>query len=424
MTECNQETFSFTAHFSRRVEAGFTAGHVSSDGGALLLREADGKIDLLGRLAGCFSDGRAPLLVKHPLAQMLAQRIYGLALGYEDLNDHEQLRSDPLLAVLSGKRDLEAPLAGKSTLNRLELTGSEKAFVLALLQMYVEGVSTRKVSAITEALCGLEVSKSQVSALTQKLDAEVAEWRMRPLSEEYPYLIFDARYEKVRRGGSMVSQGVLVAIGISAAGYREVLGSWVAESESEASWGAVFSELKQRGLRGVRYVVSDDHAGMVKAIERHFQGAVWQRCQVHFVRNALSLCGRQQRPQVLRLMKVVTESATREAAKMALAVAIAELEKKAPKVARLLEECGEQILGVYALPEAHRKRMRTTNMLERQNQELKRRTRVIRVFPHEQSCLRLVTALLMETNQDWMGRIYLRMEEDQVAVTETPAAAA
>ena len=301
---------------------------------------------------------------------------------------------------------------------------SEKALVLALLQMYVEGVSTRKVSAITEALCGLEVSKSQVSALTQKLDAEVAEWRMRPLSEEYPYLIFDARYEKVRRGGSVVSQGVLVAIGISAAGYREVLGCWVAESESEASWGAVFLELKQRGLRGVRYVVSDDHAGMVKAIERHFQGAVWQRCQVHFVRNALALCGRQQRPQVLRLMKVVTESATREAAKAALAVAIAEMEKKTPKVARLLEECGEQILGVYALPEAHQKRMRTTNMLERQNQELKRRTRVIRVFPHEQSCLRLISALLMETNQDWMGRIYLRMEEEQVAVTETPAVAA
>ena len=156
---------------------------------------------------------------------------------------------------------------------------SEKAFVLAMLQMYVEGVSTRKVSAITEALCGLEVSKSQVSALTQKLDAEVAEWRNRPLSEEYPYLIFDARYEKVRRGGTVVSQGVLVAIGISQAGYREVLGTWVAESESEASWGSVFSELKQRGLRGVRYVVSDDHAGMVKAIERHFQGAVWQRAE-------------------------------------------------------------------------------------------------------------------------------------------------
>jgi len=299
---------------------------------------------------------------------------------------------------------------------------SEKAFVLALLQMYVEGVSTRKVSAITEALCGLEVSKSQVSALTAKLDAEVAEWRSRPLTEEYPYLIFDARYEKVRRGGAVVSQGVLVAIGISAAGCREVLGCWVAESESEASWGAVFLELKQRGLRGVRYVVSDDHAGMVKAIGRHFQGAVWQRCQVHFVRNALRLCGVQQRPLVLRLMKTITESATREAAKAALAAAIVEFEKKAPKAARLLEEHGEEILGVYALPEAHRKRMRTTNMLERQNQELKRRTRVIRVFPHEQSCLRLVAALLMETNQEWMGRIYLSMEE--AIATEPPAIAA
>jgi putative transposase len=194
---------------------------------------------------------------------------------------------------------------------------SEKALVLAILQMYVEGVSTRKVSAITEALCGLEVSKSQVSALTAKLDAEIAEWRSRPLTEEYPYLIFDARYEKVRRGGAVVSQGVLVVVGIDERGYREVLGCWVAESESEASWGAVFAELKQRGLSGVRYVVSDDHAGMVKAIGRHFQGAVWQRCQVHFVRNALSLCGVQQRPLVLRLMKTITESATREAAKAA-----------------------------------------------------------------------------------------------------------
>ena len=301
---------------------------------------------------------------------------------------------------------------------------SEKAFVLALLQMYVGGVSTRKVTAITEALCGLEISKSQVSALTSKLDAEINEWRARPLTEAYPYLIFDARYEKVRRGGVVVSQGVLVAIGISKSGYREVLGSWVAESESEASWGAVFSELKQRGLSGVSYVVSDDHAGMVKAIERHFQGAVWQRCQVHFVRNALALCGGQQRPMVLRLMKTVTEAATREAAKAALDAAIVELEKKAPKVARLLEESGEEILGVYALPEAHRKRMRTTNMLERQNQELKRRTRVVRVFPHEQSLLRLISALLMETNQEWMGRIYLRMEEEPGAATEAIAEAA
>jgi transposase-like protein len=299
---------------------------------------------------------------------------------------------------------------------------SEKALVLAMLEMYVGGVSTRKVSSITEALCGLEVSKSQVSSLTQKLDAEIAQWRMRPLTQSYPYLVVDARYEKVRQGGAVVSQGVLVVCGIDRRGFREVLGCWVAESESEASWGTVFAELKQRGLQGVRYVVSDDHAGMVKAIGRHFQGAVWQRCQVHFVRNALSLCGVAQRPLVLNLMRSVTEAPTRDAAKTALAVAIAELEKKAPKTARLLEEHGEEILGVYALPEAHRKRMRTTNMLERQNQELKRRTRVVRVFPNAPSCLRLVSALLIETSQQWMERLYLRMEEE--AANSTPAHAA
>lgn len=301
---------------------------------------------------------------------------------------------------------------------------SEKALVLAMLQMYIEGVSTRKVRSITEALCGLEVSKSQVSALTAKLDAEIGEWRQRRLVEAYPYLIIDARYEKVRRGGEVVSQGVLVAVGVSATGYREVLGAWVADSESEASWGAVFGELKQRGLHGVRYVVSDDHAGMVRAIGRHFQNVVWQRCQVHFVRNALSLCGVQQRPLVLRLMKTITESATKESARMAIQEAIAELEKKAPKVARLLEEHGEEILSVYVLPEAHRKRMRTTNLLERQNQELKRRTRVVRVFPNEQSCLRLVCALLMETNQEWMERLYLRMQDGVSANTTEPAAMA
>lgn len=299
---------------------------------------------------------------------------------------------------------------------------SEKALVLAMLEMYVGGVSTRKVSAITEALCGLEVSKSQVSALTQQLDAEIQAWRTRQLTQAYPYLVVDARYERVRQGGSVVSQGVLIVCGIDERGYREVLGCWVAESESEASWGGVFAELKQRGLQGVRYVVSDDHAGMVKAIGRHFQGAVWQRCQVHFVRNALSLCGVAQRPVVLSLMHSVTEAPTREAAKTALTTAIAELQKKAPKTARLLEEYGEEILGVYSLPETHRTRMRTTNMLERQNQELKRRTRVVRVFPNGASCLRLVSALLIETSQDWMERLYLRMEDQTEDQTDAQAA--
>jgi putative transposase len=242
----------------------------------------------------------------------------------------------------------------------------------------------------------------------------------------------------VRRGGQIVSQGVLIVVGIDTDGYREVLGAWIFDSELEASWGAVFRELKERGLQGVSYVVSDDHAGMVRAIERHFQGAIWQRCQtgapadrsssvgweVHFLRNALALGSQQQRPLVVRRMKTITEAATREAAKTALGTAIADLETKAPKVARLLEEHGEEMLAVYALPEAHQKRMRTTNMLERQNEELKRRTRVVRIFPNEQSLLRLVAALLMETNQEWMERKYLNMDATQMDGKEATARAA
>lgn len=301
---------------------------------------------------------------------------------------------------------------------------SEKALVLSMLQMYIEGVSTRKVSAITEALCGLEVSRSQVSALAEKLDMELSGWRHRRLEKCYPYLVIDARYERVRRAGHVVSQGVLIAVGISEDGYREVLGAWVADSESESSWGQVFGELKQRGLRGVGYVVSDDHGGLVRAIGRHFQGAVWQRCQVHFLRNALALCGAREKPLVAGLLKAVSEAPARPAAVEAIRQAVVELDQRAPKVARLLEEHGEEILAVYALPEAHRKQMRTTNLLERQNQELKRRTRVVGVFPNEPSCLRLVTALLMETNQEWMERLYLRMEESTPAAQEPRAPAA
>ena len=230
----------------------------------------------------------------------------------------------------------------------------------------------------------------------------------------------------MRRAGAVVSQGVLVVVGISQEGYREVLGVWMADSETETSRGQVFAELKQRGLGGVRYVVSDDHQGLVRAVGRHFQGAVWPRCQVHFLRNALRLCAARGKPLVVGLLKNITEAETREATREAIGQAVEELEKRAPKVARLLEEHGEEILAVCALPAAPRKKMRTTNLLERQNQELKRRTRVVRVFPHEQSCLRLVTALLMETDQEWMEQPYLDMQDSTLTVRQealAPAAA-
>lgn len=301
---------------------------------------------------------------------------------------------------------------------------SEKALVLAVMQMYVEGVSTRKVRDITEALCGLEIGKSQVSALAQKLDEEIQQWRERTIENSYPYLMIDARYEKVRRGGQVISQGVLIVVGISAEGMREVLGVWVADSESEASWGEVFSDLSRRGLRGVSYVVSDDHQGMRRAIDRHFQGVMWQRCQVHFVRNLLNHTAAREKAFVLGLLKAITEAPTLVAARKALVEAVEALGRRAPKAAALLDASAEEILAVYQLPEAHRKRMRSTNMLERVNQEIKRRTRVIRIFPNEQACVRLVSTLMMELNQEWMERIYLNMEVNTENTAAGPGKAA
>ena len=292
---------------------------------------------------------------------------------------------------------------------------NEKALVLALMEMYVQGVSTRRVKKITEALCGLEISKSQVSALARALDEEVAAWRSRPFEKAYPYLVVDARYEKVRRGPRVTSQAVLLVVGIDEEGYREILGTWLADSESEATWSEVFAELKERGLQGVCYVVSDDHQGLRAAIDRYFQGALWQRCQVHFVRNVLARVARGERARVLELLRAITQSPTAEEARRRLQEAAEALRVKYPRVAEMLEEEGEEILAVYQLPVEHRKRMCSTNMLERYQQELRRRTRVVRIFPNEGSCLRLVTALAIEASEEWLGRRYLRMETEQEA---------
>jgi len=289
---------------------------------------------------------------------------------------------------------------------------NEKALMLSLVEMYVHGVSTRKVKAVTEALCGLDISKSQVSRLAKGLDEEVQAWRNRPLSKPYPYLVVDARYERIRINHKVLPQGVLLVVGIGEDGYREILGTWVADSENEASWSEVFRELKERGLNGVRYVVSDDHAGLVKAIGRHFQGCLWQRCQVHFLRNIISQVSKKDRPQIMEMIKDITAAQSYESARKRMDEVIDTLEKTHPKVSQLLEEHGEEILSVYQLPLHHRRSMKSTNMLERYNQELKRRTRVVRIFPHQESCLRLVTAMAMEMSEEWMIRRYLIFEDE------------
>ena len=291
---------------------------------------------------------------------------------------------------------------------------SEKALVLAIAGMYVQGVSTRKVKKVTEDLCGLEISKSQVSALAKGLDAEISKWRNRPLVKRYPYLMVDALYEKVRYAGSVVPRGVLTVTGIDAEGYREVLGVWCADTESEASWSQVFRELKDRGLTGVVYVVSDNHGGLVAAIHRHFQGVIWQRCQVHFIRNVLGKVQKKDRQRVLALLREITGASCLESAHNRLSEAVNAMENTHPKVADMLDLHGEEMLAVYALPEHHRKRMRTTNMVERLNEEFRRRTRVIRIFPDEESCVRIISALAIEFNDEWMERKYLTMEPEEI----------
>jgi len=288
---------------------------------------------------------------------------------------------------------------------------SEQALKLALAEMYVQGVSTRKVSAIVEELCGTSVSSSQVSDCAKLLDAELQKWRARPLGT-YPYLMFDARYEKVRHDGQLRDCAVLIALGITPTGQRSLLGVSVALSEAEVHWRAFFQSLVQRGLCGALCIVSDDHPGMDAARKAVFGAVPWQRCQFHLQQNAQAYVPRiELRKEVARAIRSVFDSPSRLAAETRLKEIVTHYANSTPKLSAWMEENLPQGLTVFALPLAHQKRLRTSNALERVNQELKRRTRVARVFPNEASLLRLVSALLAETSDDWeSGKIYLNME--------------
>ena len=291
---------------------------------------------------------------------------------------------------------------------------NEKALVLALMEMYVEGVSTRKVKEITEKLCGISFSKSLVSSLAGSLDAELSAWRNRPLeAKAYPYLFVDARYEKVRVDRRVVSQGVLVVSAVRDDGMREILTVEVAHTESEATYHELFRSLKRRGLSGVELVVSDDHEGLKSAVSRHFQGASHQRCQVHYSRNLLGMVGAARRKELAADLRAIFAAAAREHA-LTIASSVAEKWRKKgnEKVAEHIEEHIEECLACLPFPESHRRRIRTTNGLERLNQEIKRRTRVVRIFPNPEACLRLVSALAVEQSEEWLtGRRYLDMSE-------------
>jgi len=290
---------------------------------------------------------------------------------------------------------------------------SERALKLAVAEMYVQGVSTRKVAAITAELCGLEVNSTQVSRAAALLDEELQAWRSRPLGE-FSYLILDARYEKIRHGGSVVSSAVLVAIGVTPEGGRSILGVSVSLSEAEVHWREFLASLQDRGLHGVRYIVSDDHAGLKQAREARFAGVPWQRCQFHLAQNAMHYVPTlAMRGEVARDLRSVLDARDRNEADRQLGQLVKKHAQAAPKLAAWLEANVPEALTVLQLPPPHRRKLRTTNMLERINKEIKRRTRVATLFPNEQSALRLVTAVLMEISEDWeTNRTYLSMETE------------
>lgn len=292
---------------------------------------------------------------------------------------------------------------------------SEQALILALAEMYVQGVSTRKTSAILEKMCGLEISSSQVSQATAKLDAQFESWRQRPLGA-CPYLVVDARYEKVRLNGQVRDCAVLIAIGVNPEGKRTVLGVSVSLSEAEIHWRDFFNGLIARGLRGVAFITSDSHAGLRQARLACFPGAPWQRCQFHLQQNAQAFVPKvDMRAEVAQAIRSIFDSPNLAKAQERLQEVVKQFEIKAPKLADWIQNNVPEGLSIFSLPSAHQRRLRTSNSAERLNQELKRRTRVVRVFPNEASLLRLVTALLMEKSDQWESdKIYLNMQPENL----------
>jgi putative transposase len=288
---------------------------------------------------------------------------------------------------------------------------SEKALTAAMMQMYLQGVSTRKVKAITEELCGHEFSSATISRIVAALDEELEHFSRRRLEEDYPYLVLDARYEKVREDGAVRSQAVLIAIGIDWEGRRNVLAVELANRESASSWKEFLAALRERGLHGVQVAISDDHPGLKRAIREVLPEATWQRCYVHFLRNALDYLPRKADDDCLMELRWLYDRRNVEEARRDLGAWLGKWAARYPKLCSWVEENIEETLSFYRLPRQHHKNLKSTNMLERIMEEIKRRTLVVRIFPNAASCLRLVRALAVEMHENWIEAIrYLNME--------------
>ena len=288
---------------------------------------------------------------------------------------------------------------------------SERALTLALAEMYVQGVSTRKVKAITEQLCGVNISSSMVSQAAAQMDTELEQWRERPLGE-YPYLFLDAHYEQVREDGQVRHVAVLVAVGVNPQGKREILGVSVSLSEHEVHWRAFLESLKKRGLGGVQLITSDDHAGLRAARLAVFGGIPWQRCQFHLQQNAQAyIPHKDMQAEVAEEIRIVFNAPDRTTAEAYLAKTVSKYEKSASRLSEWMATNIPEGFTVFSFPVAFRKLLRTTNGVERLHREVRRRARVVSIFPNKASCLRLVSAVLNEISEEWLtGRTYLTFE--------------
>jgi len=287
---------------------------------------------------------------------------------------------------------------------------SERALKLALAEMYVKGVSTRKVETILQELCGLSVSSTEVSRAAKLLDEELSQWKARRL-EKYRYVYVDARYEKVREAGCVIDSAVLIAYGVNDEGKREILGVSVSLSEAEIHWRNFFESLVQRGLHGVELIVSDAHAGLKAARQAVFPSVPWQRCQFHLQQNAQAyITKRSRKREVAETIRAIFDAENKAEAERLLKIAIEKYAKDMPQLTQWMEENIPEGLTIFHFSVEHRRRLRTSNIAERVNQEIRRRTRVARIFPNVESCERLVSAIAMEISEDWIaGKIYLNV---------------
>jgi len=369
------------------------------------------------------SDDGLKGLVEVVVNQVLeAQMSEHLAAGYYEHSDGRKgyrngYRARQLYARI-GKLVLRVPQSRNGQFST-EIFGryqrSEQALVLAMMEMVLQGVSTRRVEKVTMELCGESFSKSTVSRLCVNLQARVDAWNNRRLDEDgkrFPFVIVDALVIKIRLDDRVVSTSALIASGINDKGFREILGLKLADSESEDSWSDMFCWLKERGLQGVEFIVSDCHTGLKAAARKQFQGAIWQRCQVHLMRNVWAKANKKHREALTAGMRRIFGSSCKEDARVAFRKLADELEGKTDKSLETLENGLEDALAVMSLPEKYRKRLATTNMQERLNEEIRRREKVIRIFPNEESAMRLIGAMLAEKHESWStGRLYFDMTE-------------